>query len=109
MRPRLLSTLGVLVLLLCCSRGERETAKAATGDQPPARPGADGKTAIATFAGGCFWCMQPAYDHVPGVLSTTVGYTGGHLPNPTYEQVGSGGTGHRESIEVPYDPANDTS
>ncbi|HXO40469.1 MAG TPA: peptide-methionine (S)-S-oxide reductase MsrA, partial [Thermoanaerobaculia bacterium] len=62
----------------------------------------------ATFAGGCFWCMQPAFDHVPGVLSTTVGYTGGHLANPTYEEVSSGGTGHRESIEVVYDPARVT-
>ncbi|HEV3459113.1 MAG TPA: peptide-methionine (S)-S-oxide reductase MsrA [Thermoanaerobaculia bacterium] len=111
MRPRMLSTLGLAVLLLCCSRGESGAVKAAVGAQPapgaaPAAPTV--QAATATFAGGCFWCMQPAYDHVPGVLSTTVGYTGGHLPNPTYEQVGSGGTGHRESIEVTYDPAKVT-
>ena len=60
--------------------------------------------AKATFAGGCFWCMQPAYDGVPGVVSTTVGYTGGQKVNPTYEEVSAGGTGHAESIEVTYDP-----
>src|SRR5258708_30432556 len=108
MRPRMLETLGLLVLLLCGSRGESGTAGAATGTQPPASPAVSGKTATATFAGGCFWCMQPAYDHVPGVVVTTVGYTGGQLPNPTYEQVSSGGTGHRESIEVTYDPAKVT-
>jgi peptide-methionine (S)-S-oxide reductase len=59
----------------------------------------------ATFAGGCFWCMQPAYDEVPGVLKTTVGYTGGWAKNPTYEEVSSGSTGHAESIEILYDPS----
>lgn len=67
----------------------------------PAAP----QLAKATFAGGCFWCMQPPFDKVPGVVSTTVGYTGGHGANPTYEQVSAGGTGHAESIEVSYDPA----
>lgn len=60
--------------------------------------------ALATFAGGCFWCMQPAFDETPGVLSTSVGYTGGTTVNPTYEQVCSGTTGHAESIQVTYDP-----
>ena len=67
--------------------------------------GADAsQLATATFAGGCFWCMQPPFDHLDGVVSTTVGYTGGTVPNPTYEQVSAGGTGHAESIEVRYDP-----
>ncbi|MEI6437795.1 MAG: peptide-methionine (S)-S-oxide reductase MsrA [Candidatus Omnitrophota bacterium] len=57
----------------------------------------------AVFAGGCFWCMQPPYDKIPGVVSTTVGYTGGTVVNPTYEQVSSGTTGHFEAIEVVYD------
>ncbi len=54
-------------------------------DTPPARP-AEGKAA-ATFAGGCFWCVEEAFDKVPGVISTVSGYTGGTVPNPTYEQV----------------------
>jgi len=62
----------------------------------------------ATFAGGCFWCMQYAFDHVPGVVATKVGYTGGSKTNPTYEEVGSGTTGHSESIEVTFDPAKTT-
>jgi peptide-methionine (S)-S-oxide reductase len=60
--------------------------------------------ATATFAGGCFWCMQPVFDGLPGVVSTRVGYTGGRKKNPTYEEVSGGGTGHAESIEVTYDP-----
>jgi methionine-S-sulfoxide reductase len=59
---------------------------------------------IATFAGGCFWCMQPPFDNAEGVVSTRVGYTGGDVPNPTYAQVSSGTTGHLEAIEVTYDP-----
>ena len=58
----------------------------------------------ATFAGGCFWCMQPFFDRLKGVKQTLVGYTGGHTANPTYEEVSSGDTGHAEAIEVTYDP-----
>ena len=58
----------------------------------------------ATFAGGCFWCMQPFFDRTKGVKQTLVGYTGGQTVNPTYEQVSSGKTGHAESIEIVYDP-----
>jgi len=61
--------------------------------------------AKAVFAGGCFWCMQPPFDHVPGVTATLVGYAGGREENPTYKQVSAGETSHRESIEVTYDPA----
>lgn len=59
----------------------------------------------ATFAGGCFWCMQYAFDRAPGVKKTVVGYTGGTMANPGYEDVSSGDTGHAESIDVIYDPA----
>ncbi|MEO7166410.1 MAG: peptide-methionine (S)-S-oxide reductase MsrA [Spartobacteria bacterium] len=59
----------------------------------------------AIFAGGCFWCMQPPFDHVPGVIATLVGYAGGEEVNPTYRQVAGGETGHREVIEVTFDPA----
>ena len=58
----------------------------------------------ATFAGGCFWCMQPPFDQLDGVLSTAPGYAGGHVDNPTYEQVCSGTTGHTEVIQVTFDP-----
>lgn len=61
--------------------------------------------ATATLAGGCFWCVESDFDHVPGVLRTTVGYTGGRLDNPTYETIGAGGTGHREAVEIVFDPA----
>ena len=59
----------------------------------------------AVFAGGCFWCMQPPFDHTPGVVSTLVGFAGGREENPTYRQVSSGETTHREAIEVTFDPA----
>jgi peptide-methionine (S)-S-oxide reductase len=65
----------------------------------------DAETAVATFAGGCFWCMEPPFDKLDGVISTTSGYTGGHVENPTYEQVSAGGTGHAESVRVVYDPS----
>jgi peptide-methionine (S)-S-oxide reductase len=58
----------------------------------------------ATFAGGCFWCVEDAFEQVEGVVSVTSGYTGGQKENPTYEQVSAGGTGHAESVEVLYDP-----
>jgi methionine-S-sulfoxide reductase len=58
----------------------------------------------AVLAGGCFWCIQPAFDKAPGVVRTTVGYCGGTEPNPTYEMVGSEKTGYRESLQIVYDP-----
>lgn len=64
--------------------------------------------AVATFAGGCFWCVESDFDKVPGVLETISGYTGGHVANPSYEQVSSGSTGHAESVEVVYDPGKVT-
>jgi peptide-methionine (S)-S-oxide reductase len=71
----------------------------------PASAQALAKTAVATFAGGCFWCMEEVYDKVPGVVSTTSGYMGGKKRNPTYEEVSSGGTGHTEVVQVVYDPS----
>lgn len=61
--------------------------------------------AVATFGGGCFWCVEEAFDKVDGVLSTTSGFMGGTLKNPSYDQVAAGATGHREVVRVVYDPA----
>jgi methionine-S-sulfoxide reductase len=74
---------------------------AATDGQGPAK--ATTKTAV--FAGGCFWCIQPAFDKAQGVIKTMVGYCGGTEPNPTYKLVTSEKTKYRESLEVTYDPA----
>jgi peptide-methionine (S)-S-oxide reductase len=70
--------------------------------------GAFAQTATAIFAGGCFWCTEADFDKVPGVVSTTSGYIGGTVKNPTYTQVSAGGTGHAEAVEIVYDPAKVT-
>ncbi len=64
----------------------------------------DESLAKATFAGGCFWCMEGPYDKLDGVVSTTSGYIGGHKKNPTYREVSAGRTGHTEAVQVVYDP-----
>lgn len=64
----------------------------------------DDGLARATFAGGCFWCMEPPYDQVEGVVETVSGFSGGHVENPSYQQVVRGGTGHLEVVQVAYDP-----
>ena len=68
----------------------------------------DSKLATATFAGGCFWCMEEAFEKVPGVVSAVSGYIGGSKKSPTYEEVSSGRTGHTEAVQVKYDPAKVT-
>jgi peptide-methionine (S)-S-oxide reductase len=80
---RFFLTLAVLVLFLSASPAQRAT---------------------ATFAGGCFWCMEPPFEKLKGVISVTSGYTGGRVDKPTYEQVSDGYTGHREAVDVVYDP-----
>ena len=85
---------GALVWAPAASR-----AQGAAGDALPA-----GASAVATFSSGCFWCTEADFEKVPGVVDAVSGYTGGRVPNPTYEQVSSGGTGHREAVQVFYDP-----
>ena len=93
--PRL-SRCYTLLLLMCAAFASN----AETGNTQTQGTG----TATATFAGGCFWCMEGPFDKLDGVISTTSGYTGGTLENPTYKQVSRGGTGHAEVLQVIYDP-----
>jgi peptide-methionine (S)-S-oxide reductase len=76
-------------------------AHASTAEEPTASPD---HLAKATFAGGCFWCMEPPFDQLEGVVSTISGYIGGDQQNPTYQEVSAGGTGHAEAVEIRYDP-----
>ena len=80
-------------------------APAAAADARPASAPAQSGTARAIFASGCFWCTEADFDKVPGVLSTTSGYIGGHMVNPDYKSVSSGRTGHAEAVEVIYNPS----
>ena len=97
-----------LRLSLCLALALSALSQVAAEEAAPAGPAADvGEPAMletATFAGGCFWCMEVPFDVLDGVVSTTSGYTGGAVPDPDYEQVSAGGTGHAESVQVTYDP-----
>jgi peptide-methionine (S)-S-oxide reductase len=93
MKPHLLPALAVAALAL-----------SAAGAVAQQESSTDGQ-ALATFAGGCFWCMEPPYDELDGVLATTSGYSGGKKADPTYQEVSAGGTGHAEVVQITYDPA----
>jgi len=117
MRPILL-TLGAVIAivagLVACVEGEpSRAASAGGGDAAAAKSskdpaGAKSGIEVATLAGGCFWCVESAFDDLPGVIDAVSGYTGGDEKNPTYEQVSSGTTGHRESVQVRFDPSKIT-
>ncbi len=95
-RYKLLVLLGLSVWLVMSMSGP-------TLSQSP-----EGNFAKATFAGGCFWCMEHPFDELDGVVSTTSGYTGGHTVDPTYPEVSAGGTGHTEAVQIEYDPTKVT-
>jgi peptide-methionine (S)-S-oxide reductase len=78
---------------------------AGTGEPGKQSVAQAGQLQKATFAGGCFWCMEHPFDQLPGVISVTSGYTGGHKKNPSYQDVSAGWTGHAESVQVVYDPS----
>ncbi len=91
----------LLILLLAIVAG---LGTQVAGQSARTAPGKAAPTATAVFAGGCFWCTESDFDHIPGVVATFSGYTGGRLANPTYRQVSAGGTGHIEAVRVIYDP-----
>ncbi len=88
---------GLATLVLCVAAGVH------AASETPQATAAGTETAI--FAGGCFWCVESDFDAVPGVVATISGYTGGRTENPTYKQVTYGDTGHREAVEIRYDPS----
>ncbi len=97
--PARLTGLAALLLALGACANEPATADTTA----PATDATD--TAVAIFAGGCFWCMEPPFDALDGVISTVSGYTDGQTESPTYKQVSAGVTGHTEAVQITYDPA----
>ena len=91
----LLKPMAKVVAIFLVLGGLAHGAESTSGSAPMAK---------ATFAGGCFWCMEPPYDELDGVISTISGYTGGTKKKPSYEQVSAGTTGHAEAVEITYDP-----
>lgn len=89
----------IIALTLVLSFAAAHAADDEDGQRPPVDD-----LATATFAAGCFWCVEEAFDKVDGVVDTTSGFTGGDVTDPSYEQVSAGGTGHTEAVRVRYDP-----
>jgi peptide-methionine (S)-S-oxide reductase len=103
MTLRRLTTM-TLLAILAIAPAARAAGGFGADRRPAAKPVAAPGQALATFAGGCFWCMEPPFEKLPGVVSVTSGYTGGSTQAPTYEQVTSGRTGHYEAVQIVYDP-----
>jgi peptide-methionine (S)-S-oxide reductase len=96
-----------LLQLACAQKGDKPSA--ASSPKPAIAAGAQAKPPVAErgeaiFAGGCFWCVETAFEGLPGVSAVISGYTGGHKKDPAYEEVSSGGTGHAEAVRVVFDP-----
>lgn len=106
MKSILFLAIGLFFATACSSPSAQTTNQAAQSDQyafaklPTPKPG----EAVATFGGGCFWAMEEVFDEIKGVREAVSGYSGGTLPNPTYEQVSTDETGHAEAVQVYYDP-----
>jgi methionine-S-sulfoxide reductase len=110
-KPRTVSRLGLVALSAVITLGSALMALPLQAEPAPARdrsPGDSGQKEqqmeVATFGNGCFWCTEAVFEELKGVESAVSGYSGGRVPNPTYEQVRTGGTGHAEVIQVTYDP-----
>jgi len=107
--PALASVCALMLASLLSACVPSQPAQPAPAPAPDAAAATfTGPTAKAVFAGGCFWCVEADFDKVPGVLSTTSGYTGGKTANPSYQEVSSHLTGHAEAVEIVFDPARVT-